>query len=140
MYSTAYNLWTFTWFVHFNLPFSLKGIKKIHTERFSKFPSNIYSILYGRNWGGGGASPPPTCWKSKTGRQCEEFNELRKRNKITPSNMCYMYLFACPCCINLLVTLIENYSWKFLNRKTEYLNWIFSNRTWNYAARNIWSK
>ena len=46
MYSTAYNLWTFTWFVHFELPFRLKGTEKIHTERFSKFPSNIYSILY----------------------------------------------------------------------------------------------
>ena len=47
MYSTAYNLWTFTWFLHFELPFRLKGTDKIHTERFSKFPSNIYSILYG---------------------------------------------------------------------------------------------
>ena len=47
MYSTAYNLWTFTWFVHFELPFRLKGTEKIHTERFFKFPSNIYSILYG---------------------------------------------------------------------------------------------
>ena len=47
MYSTAYNLWTFTWFVHFKLPFRLKGTEKIHTERFSKFHSNIYSILYG---------------------------------------------------------------------------------------------
>ena len=47
MFSTVYNLWTFTWFVHFELPFSLKGTEKIHTERFFKFPSNIYSILYG---------------------------------------------------------------------------------------------
>jgi len=47
MYSTAYNLWTYTWFVHFELPFRLKGTEKIHTERFSKFHSNIYSILYG---------------------------------------------------------------------------------------------
>ena len=47
MYSTAYNLWTFTWFVHFKLPFRLKGTEKIHTERFFKFPSNIYSILFG---------------------------------------------------------------------------------------------
>ena len=46
MYFTAYNLWTFTWFVHFELPFRLKGTEKIHTERFFKFPSNIYSILY----------------------------------------------------------------------------------------------
>jgi len=37
MYSTAYNLWTFTWFVHFELPFRLKGTDKIHTEGFSKF-------------------------------------------------------------------------------------------------------
>ncbi len=44
MYSIAYNLWTFTWFVHFELPFGLKGTEKIHTERFFKFPSNIYSI------------------------------------------------------------------------------------------------
>ena len=49
MYSTAYNLWTFTWFVHFELPFSLKGTDKNHTERFSKFPSNIFSILFGYN-------------------------------------------------------------------------------------------
>ena len=47
MYSTAYNLWTFTWFVHFELPLRLKGTEKIHTERLSKFPSNIYSILFG---------------------------------------------------------------------------------------------
>ena len=46
MYSTAYNLRTFTWFVHFELPFRLKGTDKIHTERFSKFHSNIYYILY----------------------------------------------------------------------------------------------
>ena len=49
MYSTAYNLWTFTWIVHFQLPFRLKGTEKIHTERFSKFPSNIYFILFGSN-------------------------------------------------------------------------------------------
>ena len=30
----------------FELPFRLKGTEKIHTERLSKFPSNIYSILY----------------------------------------------------------------------------------------------
>ena len=46
MYSTAYNLWTFTWFVYFELPFRLKGTEKIHTKRLSKFPSNIYSILF----------------------------------------------------------------------------------------------
>ena len=43
MYSiTAYNLWTFTWYVH------LKGFKtdKIHTEGLTKFPSNIYSIIF----------------------------------------------------------------------------------------------
>ena len=34
VYSTAYNLWTFTWFVHFELPFRLKGTEKIHTKRF----------------------------------------------------------------------------------------------------------
>ena len=39
-------MWTFTWFVHFELPFRLKGTEKIHTEGFLKFPSNIYSILY----------------------------------------------------------------------------------------------
>ena len=49
MYSTAHNLWTFTWFVHFELPFRLKGTEKIHTQRFFKFPSNIYSILYACN-------------------------------------------------------------------------------------------
>ena len=46
MFSTAYILWTFTWFVHFELPFRLKGTEKIHTEVFSKFHSNIYSILF----------------------------------------------------------------------------------------------
>ena len=46
MYSTAYNLWTFTWFVNFELPFRLKGTEKCHTERLFKFPSYIYSILY----------------------------------------------------------------------------------------------
>ena len=46
MYSTAYNLWTFTWFVHFELPFRLKGTDKINTEGLSKFHSNIYSILF----------------------------------------------------------------------------------------------
>ena len=45
LYSTAYNLWTFTWFVHFELPFRLKGTEKIHTERFFKFLYNIYSIM-----------------------------------------------------------------------------------------------
>ena len=44
MYSTAYNLWTF---VHFELPFRLKGTEKNHTEGISKFHSNIYSILFG---------------------------------------------------------------------------------------------
>ena len=29
MYSTAYNLWIFTWFVHFELSFRLKGNEKI---------------------------------------------------------------------------------------------------------------
>ena len=43
MLSTAHNLWTFTWFVHFELPFRLKGTEKI--KRLSKFPSNTYSIL-----------------------------------------------------------------------------------------------
>ena len=47
MYSTPSNLWTFTWCVHFELPFRLKGTDKIHTEGFSKFHSNIYSILFG---------------------------------------------------------------------------------------------
>ena len=49
MYSTAYNLWTFTWFVHFELPFRLKGTDKIHTERLSKFHSNIYFHLFENN-------------------------------------------------------------------------------------------
>ena len=35
--------------MHFELPFSLKGTDKNHTERFSKFPSNIFSILFGYN-------------------------------------------------------------------------------------------
>ena len=38
MYSTAHNLWTFTWCVHF---------EKIHTERYFKLLSNLYCILYG---------------------------------------------------------------------------------------------
>ena len=46
MYSTPYNLWTFTWYVHFELPFRLKGTDKIHTKGLSKFHSNIYSILF----------------------------------------------------------------------------------------------
>jgi len=50
MYSTEYNLWTFTWFVHFELPFRLKGTENIHTEGFSKIPSNIYSILFAVYW------------------------------------------------------------------------------------------
>ena len=47
MYSTAYNLWIFTWFVHFELPFRLKGTDKIHTKVLFKFHSNIYYILFG---------------------------------------------------------------------------------------------
>ena len=52
MYSTTYNLWTFTWFVHFELHFRLKMTEKNHTKRFSKFRSNIYSILFdeGESW------------------------------------------------------------------------------------------
>ena len=42
VYSTAYNLWTFIWFVQFELPFRLKGTDKIHTEGLSKFHSYIY--------------------------------------------------------------------------------------------------
>ena len=49
MYSTAYILWTFTWFVHFKLPFRLKGTDKIHIEGLSKFHSNIYFILFDIN-------------------------------------------------------------------------------------------
>ena len=37
-------------FVHFELPFRLKGTEQIHTERFFKFLSNIYSILYDYNF------------------------------------------------------------------------------------------
>ena len=44
MYSTAHNLWTFTWFAHFELPFRLEGTEKIHTERFFKFLS-IYILF-----------------------------------------------------------------------------------------------
>ena len=32
--------------IHFELPFRLKGTEKIHAEELSKFPSNIYSILF----------------------------------------------------------------------------------------------
>ena len=45
VYLTALKISKF-WFVHFELPFRLKGTEKIHTERFFKFLSNIYSILY----------------------------------------------------------------------------------------------
>ena len=44
MYSTADNLRTFTWFVHFELPFRLKGTEKIHTERLSKSLIIFYSL------------------------------------------------------------------------------------------------
>jgi len=44
--SFAHNLWTFTWFEHFELPFRLKGTDKIHSEGLSKFHSNICSILF----------------------------------------------------------------------------------------------
>ena len=30
--------------------FRLKGTEKIHTKRFAKFPSSIYSILYATNF------------------------------------------------------------------------------------------
>ena len=43
MNSTAYNLWTFTWFVHF---VQAELDWKIHTEGLSKFHFNIYSILF----------------------------------------------------------------------------------------------
>ena len=50
MYSTSYNLWTFTWFVHFELPFRLKGTEKKIIPRDSLNSPLIYSILYGFNW------------------------------------------------------------------------------------------
>jgi len=46
MYSTAYNLWTFAWFAHLELPFRLKGTEKSHTEGLAKLNSNIYSFLF----------------------------------------------------------------------------------------------
>ena len=49
MYSTAYNLWTFTWFVHFELPFRLKGTEKIHTEILLIPLYIFYSLWFSHN-------------------------------------------------------------------------------------------
>ena len=49
MYSTAYNLWTFTWFVHFELPFRLKGTKKIIPGDSLNSPL-IYILFSLDNW------------------------------------------------------------------------------------------
>ena len=68
MYSTAYNLWTFTWFVHFELPFRLQGTDKIHTEEFSKFHSNIYSILFAYERSNTGTSGESNDFLIKGGR------------------------------------------------------------------------
>ena len=46
VWCTAYNLWTFSWIVHFELPFTLKGTDKIHTEGLFKFHSNIFYSLW----------------------------------------------------------------------------------------------
>ena len=44
---TAYNLWTFTWIVHSELPFRLNGTDKIHTKELLKFHSmyNQFSVV-----------------------------------------------------------------------------------------------
>ena len=42
MYSTAYNLWTFTWFVHFELPFRLK--KFIPRDSFNSSLFILFSM------------------------------------------------------------------------------------------------
>ena len=39
VWCTVYNLWTFTWSVHFELPFRLEGTDIIHTEGLFKFLS-----------------------------------------------------------------------------------------------------
>ena len=44
MYSTAYNLWTFTWVVHFELPLGWKGLKKFIPRDFLN--STLIYILF----------------------------------------------------------------------------------------------
>ena len=44
LWCTTFNLWTFSWTVHFELLFRLKGTEQIHTEG-SYFPSIIISVL-----------------------------------------------------------------------------------------------
>ena len=46
VWCTTYNLYTFTWFVHFKLLFRQKGTDKIHTEGLFKFHSNIFYFLW----------------------------------------------------------------------------------------------
>jgi len=46
LWCTAYNLWTFTWFVHFKCLFRLKGAKQIQTEGNSYFSSILISVLW----------------------------------------------------------------------------------------------
>jgi len=43
---TVHNLWTFTWIVHFELLFKLKGTEQIHTYGFSYFPSILIYVLW----------------------------------------------------------------------------------------------
>ena len=45
VWCTVYNLSTFTWIVHFELPFRLKGTDKIQTEGLFKFLSIIICVL-----------------------------------------------------------------------------------------------
>ena len=43
---TVHNLWTFTWIVHFEPLFKLKGTKQIHTYGFAYFPSILIYVLW----------------------------------------------------------------------------------------------
>ena len=52
MYSIAYNMWTFTWFVHFKLPFRLKGTEKFIPKDFlnSTLIYILFSLLLTYKW------------------------------------------------------------------------------------------
>ena len=90
VYLTAlkkYNLRTFTWFVHFELPSRLKGTEKIHTERFSKFPSNIYTILFAHKRLTLHRSGSTNVGLSKVGQvQTSDFGWVWKKNTFATRN------------------------------------------------------
>ena len=116
MYSTAYNLLTFTWFVHFELPFRLKGTEKNHTERFSKFPSNIYSILYG--W-------DPLCavgckFLRIAWRMCKHKMTLCRTGNTCNRNLTILDYFLYTLVLFNNNKLTENYRWPF--KKIVFIN------------------